>query len=373
MTSKISLSSKNILILLLAIMLVVTIMNISYIFNVESNLEKSRLEENERQRPARIELLVISDPKCGDCFDVSTILNSIKKLNVNVTKESRLDFQAKEAKELLSKYDLEKIPSIIIKGETEKAAVQGFAKKDDALVLAKTEAPYTNSTTGEIKGRVMLTFLGADCDECNDLRNLINQMKLAGIKIMSEKNVSYESPEGMKLAEKYKFEFIPTIILSREAEMYEVVQKVWPQVGSKEKDGSFVYRMQSPPYINTTTGQLIGLVDLTVLNDNGCEECYSPDLLTKTLQNQKSFAIRFDKIENLDISDPRGKEFISRYNITKVPAVILSEDIDYYPSKAGLKQLFSIEKDGSYVFRKPDIMGAYKDLTKNVIIKPTKK
>ena len=86
------------------------------------------------------------------------------------------------------------------------------------------------------------------------------------------------------------------------------------------------------------------------------------------IEDKKGFEVRFDKEEKLDISDAKAKELVSRYNITQVPAVILSGEVDVYPSKQALKQFFSVEKDGSYVFRKVSVLGNYKDLTTNQIV-----
>ena len=80
--------------------------------------------------------------------------------------------------------------------------------------------------------------------------------------------------------------------------------------------------------------------------------------------------MRLEKEEAYDISDAKGKELIAKYNITKVPTIILSEEIKAYPSSTALNQFFSAEKDGSYVFRKMDDVGTYRDLALNQVVKP---
>ena len=50
--------------------------------------------------------------------------------------------------------------------------------------------------------------------------------------------------------------------------------------------------------------------------------------------------IKIDSEETYDISDAKGKALLSKYNITQVPTVILSSDVNVYPSSAALKQFF---------------------------------
>ena len=68
--------------------------------------------------------------------------------------------------------------------------------------------------------------------------------------------------------------------------------------------------------------------------------------------------------EYLDISTTKGKNLLSEYNITAVPTVILSKEIqDYNAIKEILEQAGSFEKEGVFVFRKLDVLNAkYKKL-----------
>ena len=187
--------------------------------------------------------------------------------------------------------------------------------------------------------------------------------------ISEHKNLSSNSEEGKELIKKYSINFVPTIVLSKDAGAYAIIQQAWPQIGSKENDGSYVLRQVSPPFINLTTGKLRGMVDIMYLTDKSCSECYNVSLHRNIIVNPLSFAIRLDKEETFDASEAKGKELIAKYNITQVPTVILSSEVKVYPSNPVLKQFFSVEKDGSYVFRRLSSVGAYKDLQTNQIVK----
>ncbi len=344
-------------------------LNILLTFNINKELKKDAELAKESLKPAKIELILLKNSKCNDCYDIAAITQNIKNLNLNITKERALEFDSKEGKEAIAKHKIEKIPAIIVTGEIEKASIQGLEKKENALVLTKLAPPYTNAATGRIEGRVILYHLkDAECAKCNELKVFISQIKGAGIKISEEKSISANSDEGRELIKKYNIGFVPTIILSKDAAEYSIISQAWLQVGSKETDGSYVLRVVNPPFINLTTGQLRGIVEITYLTDKSCKECYNVSLHESILTSPQSFAMKLDEQKTIDIGEDKGKELAAKYNITQVPTVILSSEANAYPLSRILKQFFSIEKDGSYVFRKAPLVGTYRDLETNEVI-----
>ncbi|MDP3765606.1 MAG: hypothetical protein Q8R04_03770 [Nanoarchaeota archaeon] len=362
------LNLENIFIGVTILLGILVLVNITLTFNLNKDLKKSTLAAQEKSKPAKIELAVVKNSKCTDCFDISTIVSHVKNANANVTKETMFEFDSKEGKKLISQYKIEKVPTVVITGEIDKVNIQGLEKRENALLLAKVEPPYTNAATGKIEGRVTLYNLkDPSCEKCNDLSLLTNQIKVAGVKIYEEKAVMSNSDEGKELIKKYNIDFVSTIVLSNEASAYDIIKQAWPQVGSKETDGSYVLRSVSPPFINLTTGKLRGIVNIVYLTDKSCVECYNVSQHREILTNSQSFAVKLDKEETYDISDVKGKELIAKYNITQVPTIILSDEISAYPSTQLLKQFFSVEGNGSYVFRKVSSVGTYKDLITNQI------
>ncbi len=364
-------SLDNIFIGLTILLGVILITNIFLAYSTNKELKKSTDVIKEKLKPAKIELVFLKNSECADCFDISTIINHVKNANVNITKEEMLEFDSKEGNELISRHKIEKIPTIILTGEIEKVNIEGFEKKENALVLAQILPPYTNAVTGKIEGKAALYILkDLECSQCNDLSLLISQIKAAGIKLSEEKIISPTSDEGKELIKKYGIDFVPTIILSKDAAAYEIMQEAWLQIGSRESDGSYVLRLVSPPFINLTTSKLMGLVGIVYLTDKTCTECYNVSQHRLILTNPQGFAMKLEKEETYDIADAKGKELIAKYNITQVPTVILSDDVSAYPSSAALKQFFSVENDGSYIFRQMNVVGTYKDLAANQVVVP---
>src|SRR3989344_2167585 len=353
---------------LLAVILLFSIMQT---FSISGALKDKTEKAKELAKPAKIDILVIRNSECTDCFDISQVVQFIKSAKVEVASEKNAEFDSAEGKQLIAKYNLEKIPAVVVTGEIDKASLEGFEKKDDALLFKQVPAPYTSATSGEITGRISLVILADPaCTKCDDINNLVNQMKLSGIKIVEQKNISSSSSEGTALISKYTLGFVPTIILSKDAEAYPIINQAWEQLGTVESDGSYDLRTVYPPYINLTTGTLRGLVDITYLTDKSCTECYNVSTHRQILASPQTFAIKLDKETTVDISDAAGKNLVAKYNITQVPTVILSGETAVYPSSQNLNQFFSVEKDGSYIFRKLAVVGVYRDLMTNQVVKP---
>lgn len=367
-----TINPKNMLIGLIVLIALILLFNVIVVSNINAELKKSAEELKEKSRPGKIELAVIKNSKCSDCFDIAPILSSIKKSKANITKETSVEFGTQESRQLLSKYKIQKVPAVIVTGEIEKVSLNGMEKRDDALVLSSVNPPYTNASNGRIEGHVsLIKLVSPDCEQCSDLLSLSTQIKQSGVKISAEAGVTTDSREGRELIEKYKIGFVPTMIFSSDLKAYPIIDKAWQQVGTRESDGSYVLRLANPPFINLTDSELKGLVAMTYLLDKSCPQCFNASIYRKVLEDPKGFAVSFEKEEMLDIRDARAKELIGKYNITQVPTVILSDEINAYPSRQALKQFFSVEKDGSHVFRKVSLLGNYKDLASNKMINKT--
>jgi len=60
---------------------------------------------------------------------------------------------------------------------------------------------------------------------------------------------------------------------------------------------------------------------------------------------------------------------VSKYNIQKVPVILLSPEAKEYDSFINAwKPVGSVESDGWFVMRKPEALGTVKDIVNNKII-----
>ena len=332
---------------------------------IEGNIEKSK----EQSMPARIELTVIKDSTCSECFDAGAVVKYVKSSKLNITKERTSDFSSNEAKALISKYGIKKLPSVILTGEIDKVNIEGFEKKEDALIFSLAPPPYIDVATKEVKGIVKVySIVDSSCKECFDTDLFVSQLTGEGISIKSNQKLDINSAEAKDMISKYKLDFVPSIILSKDAVEYELINSVWTRLGTKENDGNYVMRMKNPPYINLTTNELKGMVDVIYLTDKTCKECYDVSIHRKQLGAEGlNLGIKSEK--TIDITDEDGKKLVAKYNITLVPTIILSKDITEYPASQSLAQLFYIKEDGSYIFKELGIVGDYMDISKGEVIK----
>jgi len=322
------------------------------------------------------EIMVTVLQGCEDCFNISVAVDFLKQQkNLNITKTDEVSME--DAKAEAKKYNISKLPAIIITGDIANLTIPNFNAQEGVLVFDQSLPPYYDMATKSVKGKVEFILLeDKNCTECFDMKTVIDQLKQAGIKITSEKTVDSNSDEGKGLISKYKIEKIPTILFNKDALIYDVVNQVWSQVGSEEDDGRLVLRLVSPPYVNVSTGKTEGLVELTLLVDESCTDCYNVSML-KDLFKQ-SFNMAFKKDETVDVSSTKGKFIVKKYGIELVPTLILSKDAAAYPSlTSAWGQVGTEEKDGAFVFRNVPMLKdvfeqqggfAYKNLTSGEIL-----
>src|SRR3990167_861687 len=117
---------ENIFIGIIILLGVVLILNMFLAYNLNKDIKKSSEAALEKLKPAKIELALIKNSKCSDCFDISTIASHVKNANVIITKEAMFEFDSKEGKAITSKYNIEKVPTVVITGEIDKFSIQGL-------------------------------------------------------------------------------------------------------------------------------------------------------------------------------------------------------------------------------------------------------
>ena len=341
---------KKIALIVLGLILII---NIIFLTSITQEFNKRAKEARELARPADISLTVIN-ADCRDCKDINEVVDIIKKANVNVKEETALT--QTEASDLIAKYGIQKLPSVIIIGETDKVKITGFEEKDGALVFNAQLPPYFDLKTNSIIGLVELTLItDPSCAECTDLADSIVGLKQA--MAVSKENILART-QASSLITKYKIEKLPSLILSKDASAYADIVSAWNSYGTIEEDGSLVFRNVLPPYKDLKTNAVKGIVKLTSITDNTCKECYNVSTHELILDR---YGVYVKDKETLDIT--QAKSLIDKYKIEKVPAIILTGDVEPYVSLIQVwKQVGTVEDDGAYVFRSVEQMGKYRDL-----------
>lgn len=340
----------------IAILLVVSIINVAFVSMSANTLRNKVKDIKEANKPAEIEIFVIKTD-CINCFDISPVVDSVKSKNVKILKEESLS----KGSEFIQKYNIKKLPSIVILGKIDKLNLNGFEKVDNALVFKDVKAPYLDIGSNEVKGKVeVIKILDSSCDKCADMSLVIDNLKDEGVFISSLKNVEYNSAEGNDLIDNFGIKKVPALLISEEIDYYETIKQGLSQLNSVKKNKFYSMPSIIPPYRDLTSNKIEGLVDLIMLKDNTCTSCYDVQV-NKQILLRFGMEINSEKLE--DINSAKGKEIISRYNIKKVPIIILSPEAGVYDSFVKAWQdVGTKETDGWFVMRKPEVIGNVKNL-----------
>lgn len=324
--------------------------------------------------PAPLSIAVtVLGTECTDCWDVNVALGFLaQQKNINITSVTNISL--KDTAEVAAKYNVTRLPAVIVTGEVSNLTIQNFEMNNDALVFSSAPPPYYSLAEKRYVGKVSLTVLDEQtCAICFNMTALVEQLEQTGIKIVRKTLVKPSSAEGKALVDKYSVEKLPSIILSKDALQYDFISQVWPSVGSEEPDGNLVLRMVYPPFVNVSNGNVEGQVELTVIEDATCAECYNTSILTELFKNGLNMNIKDTK--RIDVTSTRGKLLLKKYNITAVPTVVASKDTQHYAIIYEVwNQLGTIEKDGSLVLRQIAILEkalgtpvSYRNLTSGAI------
>ncbi len=344
------------------VLLVIVIFNtfsISAIDNAISGIEAAR-------KPAKLSLVSI-EPECELCYDINNVISGLGSYNTEITSEVRLKSVSKEAAELIQLYGIEKLPALILKGETEKVSIPDMVKREGALVYDSALPPYVESKTGKVVGAVrLIELVDSDCKLCYDFTLPVESLKASGIIFSSIKKIEFDSAEGNPLVKNYGIRKIPSLLLSADIDAYPIARNL--RESGFNSSGEYYVIESRASYLDAGSGKVRGLANLTMLTDASCQECYDVNM-HKQILAQMGMALESEK--TADINSTEGVKLLGLYNITSVPTIIIRGDLDIYESfKPVWLQVGTVETDGTYIFRDISALGevVYKDLTTGIII-----
>ncbi len=339
---------------LTGLLAILVLVNVYITFSMGQIANEFQAESEETTRAAKIDLITITESSCTDCFDISTIVNGIKKANVEVTSEQTLEYSDETAQALIEKYGIEKIPTVIVTGEIEKQGSQiaNLEKVDDALIFTNLDPVYVETSSGDYRGRVQVQLITKDdCEQCYDMSGFVKAISSL-LSISDEETISLE--DATELIAEYGLTELPAIILSGDLALYPETLAKLEALGTYDGEDLILTAKQNPPYWDLTSSEVIGLVSVTYLTDDSCEDCYDVNIHNTVLTN---YGVYIAEETTTDISSKEGKKLLEDYNITKVPTIIVSKElIDYSSIIKVWEDVGTVEEDGSYVFRELDLV-----------------
>jgi hypothetical protein len=362
MATKITLNLKAISTYLLIGLLVILAFSLYSLLQVQQQLQE--IKPPAPPKLAQLTVTAVMPPNCDDCFDASAFAAAVRQSPLTNVSETSVAYDSIEGQKLIQQYKLTRLPAAVVTGEIENVTLQGFTKADDAYVITETPPPYYDLSIGGVVGRVAVTFIvDKGCPKCFDITQFADQLEQAGIVVSSQRALDATETEARGLIEKYAITRIPTMLLSKDALAYDIIQQAWPQVGTEEADGRLVMRNVTPPYKDLAANQVRGLVTITYLVDQSCTSCYNVSLHRAVLE--QNFAMQFKEEKTVDVTGLAGERLAAKYRITLVPTFLLDKEAEAYTTLAqAWSQIGTQEEDGTFVFRKVDMLegATYKDL-----------
>ncbi|MBI4016468.1 MAG: hypothetical protein HY363_02125 [Candidatus Aenigmarchaeota archaeon] len=223
-----------------------------------------------REIKGKVTATIITDKTCKQCADLNAIIAQLKQMGVLISSTKTLDKNTSEAKKLIEKYNIEKIPTMLFSKDAllydvfqRVWSTIGTTEKDETLVMRQVNPPYKDLATNSVKGLVALTYVAdKSCTDCFNVSILKEVMTSNfGVQFVKENFADTSSSAGKRLIEKYNITNVPTILLSAEVKDYPSIEEVWQQAGTIEKDGTYVFRnmnlLEGQTYKNLQNNQVI--------------------------------------------------------------------------------------------------------------------
>ncbi len=190
------------------------------------------------------------------------------------------------------------------------------------------------------KPEIMLTFVNAkECNTCPDLSSITAALEKRGLSIKSSKTLLAE--QAASVISTYSLAKLPAVIITGEIDSLA-------SLNFRKAANGLVYEPSSPPYVNTSTGQLMGKVIVIALEDSSCTQCTAAKGIVEQL-TQIGVSLESRSVE---AGTPEGTELIAKYAITKLPTIIMSNDALLYQQIAQVwDSAGTTESDGMLVLR----------------------
>ncbi|MDP3742414.1 MAG: hypothetical protein Q8R15_03805 [Candidatus Micrarchaeota archaeon] len=291
--------------------------------------------------------ILLTAPTCTACFSLEGLATALFPNRFDI-----VSYADQKGKDLATKYSIAKLPSLIIFDASKVQDPQIkplLVTRQDALVLESPAPPYVDVATGEVKGIVAsFSISPTNCSQCVKASDFINEVNGNEVAIQNQE-LNADSTKALELIAKYNLTFLPAFIFSEDLLEYGQFKQSWSSLGSVETDGNLIMRQPLPPYVNLSNDKIEGLVNATYLTYQNCSVCYNVSIHRAAMQNYNVYLVNESYV---DVASLEGQALIERYNVTKVPTLLLSREISVYVPLAKVwGRIGSVEEDGTFIFR----------------------
>lgn len=240
--------SNTFLLLFLGGLIVLSLLRLSILFSSVPAVVARVNKQQESVRPAQLNVVVVADGTCSTCTNPQSFIEALQKQGATLTTIKQIDGTTEEGKRYLAQQRLERFPAVTVQGETsrnsklEEFLTKTSVRSEDKFIYS-VQPPYHEVASNKIRGLFRTVYLtNPGCGTCYDVIRNAEALKNLGVRVVENKTVTAESPEGQELIKQYKIRYLPTVILIGDLEVYPAWQKIWPEVGTKEPSGTYVLR-----------------------------------------------------------------------------------------------------------------------------------
>lgn len=255
------------LIILIVVLLIVFGGRIKDRISGKNNNSNSNINTEVSKDAPKLRITVVTSSNCeGKCFDINLFLNALKQNGIQETGSETINIEDNQGKDLVEKYKIDKVPTVLISGELDKnpQLAQAWTTLgeiiDNVFVFRKLIPPYIEVATGNLRGTFSLTYLtDQSCSNCYDVKLHDTALGNLGLVTKDTKTVDVSSDDGKTLIKKYAITEAPTILITGDLAEYTGLQQIWPQVGKISDDGTYIFTKMDEmgSYMNLKTGKLV--------------------------------------------------------------------------------------------------------------------
>lgn len=214
---------------------------------------------------------ILTDTTCTQCIDPKLTVEAYKKAGIKITDQKVISWNSAEGQQIVNQYKIAKVPTFLLSSDVDfydnvKAnwTQIGTVEQDKTYIARNLFLPYRDLDKGQILGLVDLVYItDSSCSNCYDPVKIQRPILTGGygVGVRSERTVDANSSEGQSLINQYKITQVPTILLSPDVDQYQSIKTVWPNVGTVESDGWYLFRQMqqlgSIVYKDLTSNKII--------------------------------------------------------------------------------------------------------------------
>lgn len=210
------------------------------------------IDPESKKEVGKVSVMYLTDSSCSACINPKLTIDAYKKAGIKITEEKEVPWNSAKGQRLIRQYKIIKLPTFLLSSDisyypsvSDNWTKIGTVESDNTYIARQLFPPYRDVAKGQIVGLVETVYLAdSSCSDCYNPQQIHKNILTQGfgVKIRSERLIDVSTIAGRNLVNKYKITQVPTLLMSPEVSEYANVKSVWPQVGTTESDGWYVFR-----------------------------------------------------------------------------------------------------------------------------------